>query len=312
MMKVLPSMSDPTPSSSLLANISRELSDLVQRTMRSVISLNGILRNLSEVAASGFVFDDAGHILTNHHVVEDCANAMRGHLPNEEYQPVQLVGVDPMTDLAVLALAHPTSVHLQLRERSPQLGELCLALGSPLGVYTESVALGVVSGLGRSVSGDDSRRPLEHAIQTDAAINHGNSGGPLIDLEGFVIGVNQSGIMDAQGINFAVPAETATYVAKEILQFGSVRRAALGVAVSEQSKVIDGTSGRRLVVSGVDVGPTGLQVGDVLLKVAGTPINDRGDLFRVLSRDKIGKKVCIEVFRGSARQEVDLVPKELG
>lgn len=293
----------------LLQQLSGELSGLVGKTVKSVVSLSGLSNDLqSESFGSGFVFDDAGHIVTNNHVVEGCGKAMKGHLPHEEDTSVRLIGTDPATDLAVLAFEAASPVHLELRETPAQLGEICLAIGSPLGKYTESVSLGLVSGVGRSLPQPDGRRSLEHAIQTDAAVNHGNSGGPLIDIEGFVIGVNQSGYDSAQGINFAIPAEIVRYVVKELIEFGSVQRAALGVAVSEVTKAIDGPPRKRLVVTGVK-GGDGLQVGDVLLAIAGVPIHDRGDLFRILSRDKIGKQIEVEVVRGDSRTEVKLVPQ---
>lgn len=304
-------MSNGAPAVLGLGTISRELSDLVRRTMPSVVCLHAMGSDLSEVSGSGFLFDDGGHIVTNNHVVEG-RSALRCILPHSGEIPARLVGVDPMTDLAVLEIDHGPAEHLNMRETPIQLGELCIALGSPLGEYTESVCIGIVSGLGRSLQQEGGRRPLEHAIQTDAAINHGNSGGPLVDVAGLVIGVNQSGRVDAQGINFAVPAQIVLYVTREILAFGGVQRAALGVAVSDETPLIDGVRLPRLVVTRSDsVGADGLQVGDVLLKVAGVPIGDRGDLFLVLSRDKIAKPVEIDIYRNGSSQQVVVTPKAL-
>jgi serine protease Do len=304
-------MSEFAPSILTLGAISRELSELVRRTMPSVVSLHAIGSDLSEVSGSGFLFDDGGHIVTNYHVVEG-RTALRSILPHSGEVVARLVGVDPLTDLAVLAIDNGPPEHLQLRATPPQLGELCIALGSPLGEYTESVCMGIVSGLGRSLPREGGQRPLEHAIQTDAAINHGNSGGPLVDMAGLVIGVNQSGRTDAQDISFAVPAEIVSYVAREILAFGGVQRAALGVAVSDETPLIDGVRLPRLVVTRSESASTGgLQMGDVLLTVADVQIRDRGDLFLTLSRDRIDQPLQIEVYRAGLRQSVIVTPKAL-
>lgn len=295
----------------MLADLSREIASVVSRTMPSVVSICAMGADLSESWGSGFLFDDAGHVVTNYHVVEHTSAAMRGRLPESDEQVLNIVGIDPKTDLAILKLDGAPASHLQLRAQAPMLGELCIALGSPLGEYRESVALGMVSGIGRSLP-RQGQRPLEHAIQTDAAINHGNSGGPLIDVSGSVIGVNQSGRTDAQGINFAVPAEIVSYVAAEILEFGSIQRAALGVSVAEEIVPLDGRYRCRLVVVHVGEHSAGLfKNRDVILKIAGTPIIDRGDLFLALSREKIGTSVEVELLRDGSTECVTATPAQL-
>jgi S1-C subfamily serine protease len=152
---------------------------------------------------------------------------------------------------------------------------------------------------------------MEHMIQTDAAVNHGNSGGPLLDVNGLVVGVNDRGTEDpgAQNISFAISGDTVESITSELIEHGAVARSGLGVVVSTIDAAVDGVTARRLVISEV-VAETALCAGDVLLSVAGRTLRDRGDLFRSLTRDLIGKVTSVEVFRNGRRASVEVIPFE--
>lgn len=221
-----------------------------------------------------------------------------------------LVGVDPLTDLAVVRLKDPPStISLALRPTPARLGEFCLGLGSPFGMYPESVALGIVSGLARSIP-TPTGRPIERAIQTDVAINPGNSGGPLVDIRGAVIGVNQCIDSRGSGLGFAIPADTTHDVYTEIVEHGNVERAALGIAVAPRPVRIEDEEVLRLMVLRSS-DHCGLEAGDVLLRVAGHPVADRADLFKLLSREHIGRVVPLVVLRDGNQKAIEVKAKRL-
>ena len=289
--------------------LSDQLADLVEQVLPSVATLRGLDTALNEWSGSGFIVDDQGHLITNHHVVDGMGETMTVSLHGGTTVKANVIGSDPVTDLAVLSLDTSLLPALGIRTSPPRLGELCIAIGSPLGQFAESISLGVVSGLDRSIPTQQGSWPMEHMIQTDAAVNHGNSGGPLLDVRGFVIGVNDCGREDGQNISFAIPAETVSAVAAELIKHGSVMRSGLGVVISNRSMPIDGPEGHRLTVSEVKVA-TPLKAGDLLLDIAGRDVRDRGDLFRALNRDLVGKPTSITVVRDGTPVTVEVVPFE--
>jgi len=289
--------------------LSDQLADLVEQVLPSVATLRGLDTALNEWSGSGFIVDDQGHLITNHHVVDGMGETMTVSLHGGTTVKANVIGSDPVTDLAVLSLDTSLLPALGIRTSPPRLGELCIAIGSPLGQFAESISLGVVSGLDRSIPTQQGSWPMEHMIQTDAAVNHGNSGGPLLDVRGFVIGVNDCGREDGQNISFAIPAETVSAVAAELIEHGSVMRSGLGVVISNRSMPIDGPEGHRLTVSEVKVA-TPLKAGDLLLDIAGRDVRDRGDLFRALNRDLVGKPTSITVVRDGTPVTVEVVPFE--
>ena len=272
-------------------------------------AIYGTTSDFADVSGSGFLIDKRGHIVTNRHVVHGLAAPLWVQPVGTARQHAALVGADPLTDLAVLQMADAPSRCLELRAEPAQPGALCLAFGSPLGEYPESISLGIVSGTGRSVP-QEIGRPLEGLIQTDAAVNPGNSGGPLVDVHGRVIGVNTCSRSDASAIAFAVPAETVEYVVGEIIDHGEVRRAALGASVAARLVDIEGASSRRLQVTRV-AARTQLNPGDVILSVAGHDVRSLGDLFRIMRSDYIGKRIDIDVLREGKRKTVAVTPKKL-
>lgn len=282
-----------------IAEFSDGLSSLMSRCLPAVVTIGGLTSSLDEVTGSGFAIDGLGHIVTNHHVVEGLGDRLTLILHGGELGEAHLVGVDPVTDLAIVHTNDSPTAHLSFRKESPILGELCIAIGSPLGEFTESVSLGVVSGVRRSVPAVDGSWPIEHGIQTDAAINAGNSGGPLVDAAGKVLGINQSKRIgeSVEGIGFAVPAETAAKIAAELITYGCIQRARLGVTVAPKRVLLGERAELRLIITAARQPGGDLREGDVLLTIDGCPIRDRGDLFLVLDRNRIDRSIVIEVSR---------------
>jgi S1-C subfamily serine protease len=292
---------------SALSRFSDDLAALLQRVVPCTVSLVCTDEKGPRSTASGFVFDGSGHVLTNEHVVEGARPAVEATIGHGRPQLAHLVGVDPLTDLAVLRLEHPIAAHLSLRALPPRLGEVCLAVGSPFGVYPESVSLGVVSGVARSIP-QTGGRPIERAIQTDAAINPGNSGGPLVDVDGLVLGVNQCRDTRGEGIGFAIPADTVAWVAEEILSEGKVERAALGISVRLEHLEVEGRWLPRLRVTKVRAEPSLFARGDVILALDGEVVDERADLFDLLTKERIGEPTRVEVLRDGEIQVLTVVP----
>lgn len=295
-------------STSLLCELSDHLADLVATALPAVVTLRGVTTAMEEWSGSGFLLDSLGHVVTNHHVIDGLGARIFATMHGGDEAMVEIVGADPITDLAILRLTGGAEACLPVRADRPRVGELCLAIGSPFGEYAESVSLGVVSGLDRSFPRLDGEWTMEHMIQTDAAINPGNSGGPLVDMAGEVIGVNECRETDGQNIGFAVPAETVSFVAAELIAHGSIARAALGIVVATRSVTNGGgRSLRRLVVTEVKT-PGPFRVGDALVSVAGSIVRDRGELFRSLTRELIEKPTAVEIVRDGTRTTIEVVP----
>ncbi|MEO3782371.1 trypsin-like peptidase domain-containing protein [Actinocorallia sp. B10E7] len=293
-----------------LAEFSDELAALAGRVLPSVVALS-VHCGQKVGYGSGFVLDGDRHVVTNQHVIED-GDEIIAELPGLPSRPAKVVGFDRLTDLAVLELEGETPEHLELRPEPARLGELCLALGSPLGLYPESVSLGIISGLARSLPTRGSARSLERVLQTDCAINPGNSGGPLVDARGRVLGVNTAIRADGAGIGFAVPAGTVRAVAAELIAQGRVSRASLGIAIAERHVEIDGRTVKRQVVTriGRDVNHD-LRVGDALLAIDGVEIDGRAALYDQLGGDRVGRTLTLAVHRDGQVCNVQVIPSAL-
>lgn len=267
---------------------------------------------------SGFIFTPDGFILTNSHVVHG-AVGIEVTLSDGRRYPTYLVGDDPDTDLAVIRIHAPNLVAAPLGDSQPvRVGQLVIAIGNPYG-FQYSVTAGVVSALGRSLRAR-SGRLIDNVIQTDAALNPGNSGGPLVNSWGEVIGVNTAVIMQAQGICFAIAVNTAKFVAAGLIREGKIRRSYIGVGGQ------DITLHRRIVrfhnlpvesgvmVVSVETGSpamkAGLQLGDVVVVFGDTPIAGIDDLHRLLTREKVGKGFPLMVIRRNEKMVLDIVPAE--
>jgi S1-C subfamily serine protease len=268
---------------------------------------------------SGIVISPDGLVLTNNHVVGSSKQIrLRDH--EGVVTDARVLGVDPDTDLALLRADGARDLrHASLgNSKRLRLGQLVVAIGNPLG-FESTVTAGIVSALGRSIR-SVSGRTIEDVIQTDAALNPGNSGGPLVSSAAEVIGINTAIINGAQGICFAVASNTAQFVLSEIIRHGYVRRAYIGV--SGQTAPIPR---RHAVVAGVDnkmgallaqIEPdspaaiAGLLSGDVVIKLDGVDVNGVDDLIRILDRDRIDRTLAMEVLRMGRLRAIDIQPVE--
>jgi len=267
---------------------------------------------------SGFIFTPDGFLLTNSHVVHQ-AEKIDVTLSDGRGFQGDLVGDDPETDLAVVRITGPKFVAAPLGDSQKiRVGQLAIAIGNPYG-FQATVTSGVVSALGRSLRAM-SGRLIDNVIQTDAALNPGNSGGPLINSRGEVIGVNTAVILPAQGICFAIAVNTAKFIAGKLIQEGKIRRSYIGLGgqnvplhrrfvrffhLPVQSGV--------LVVSVEDQSPAqraGLSSGDIIIGFDGNPIAGIDDLLRNLTGDRVGVPVKLTVLRRSEKMEIDVVPEE--
>lgn len=296
---------------SLLGAMNEEIIALVNHTVRSTAIVTGQTQDFDQASGSAWVLD-ASHLVTNNHVVEGLVEPIWVRLPNQEEMRSTVVGRDALTDLAVLRVDAHQAPALGLRQHSPRLGELCLAFGSPLGKYPESVSLGIVSGLSRSLPAG-AGRAIHDVIQTDCAINSGNSGGPLVGVDGRVIGVNTAVRADAAGIGFAVPADTVASIVPELIRFGSVERASLGVSVAVRKLKGDPSGLQRIIVTGTRATAAGdLHRGDVILAIGGVGVQKHSDITSILRRDMLGTEVPVMVWRDGAEVAVPCVPTKLG
>ncbi|MGA7071587.1 S1C family serine protease [Bradyrhizobium sp.] len=268
---------------------------------------------------SGIVISPDGLVLTNSHVV---GSSRQIRLQDIEgvVTDARVLGVDPDTDLALLRADGARDLRYASLGNSRNLrrGQLVVAIGNPLG-FESTVTAGVVSALGRSIR-SVSGRTIEDVIQTDAALNPGNSGGPLVSSAGEVIGINTAIISGAQGICFAVASNTAQFVLSEIIRHGYVRRAYIGVsgqtaAVPRRHAVIAGVDNKMgaLLAQIEPDGPAsraGLLPGDVVIRLDGIAINGVDDLIRVLDRDRIGRALKMDILRLGRLREIDIQPVE--
>ena len=250
---------------------------------------------------SGFILDAQGHLLTNAHVV-DGATEMRVHLKDGREVDAQVVGVDPAADLAVVQIHAEGLVPARLGSSAQmRVGDWVVAIGSPFGLET-TVTAGVLSATGRAGLG---MNPIEDYLQTDASINPGNSGGPLVNLDGEVIGINTMIVGQGTGIGFAIPADLARNAADQLIATGRVERAWIGVGVQDLSPALARSFGVSpndgavvsQVVPGSPAERAGLQVGDVVLEVAGHPIHASQDVVHAVLAGRPGSALQVRVRR---------------
>jgi S1-C subfamily serine protease len=312
----------------LLDAYSRAVMDAVDRVGPSVVKVDVAAdapagprrRRGGGGTGSGFVFAADGLVLTNSHVVEGARTVHVTTLDGERLA-ADVVGDDPHTDLAVLRVtaaglrAAPLGDSTRLRP-----GQLVVAIGNPLG-FQHTVTAGVVSALGRSLRARTVRL-IENLIQTDAALNPGNSGGPLVTSRGEVVGINTAVILGGQGIAFAVPSATATRVISALLRFGRVRRGWLGVAGHDAAiprriarvhgLAADHGLGVTAVSDDSPAAQAGVQPGDVIVDFDGASVSGADDLHRLLTEDRIDRRIPMRLLRRGEDRRVDVVPTELG
>jgi S1-C subfamily serine protease len=268
---------------------------------------------------SGVVISPDGLALTNAHVVNG-AREIRLSDTEGRITEARLLGIDPDTDLALLRADADRSFAFAPLGDSKRLrrGHMAIAIGNPLG-FESTVTAGVISALGRSLRATTGRM-IEDVIQTDAALNPGNSGGPLVSSRGEVIGINTAVIVGAQGICFAVASNTANHVLSEIIMHGRVRRAYIGVAaqtvpVPRRHAIAAGIETRfgAMLTSVEQSGPAsraGLLSHDLVVRLDGEPVAGIDDLIRLLDRNRIGKRVAVEVLRLGRLRSFDVEPTE--
>ena len=267
---------------------------------------------------SGFVFTPDGLILTNSHVVHD-ARRIQASFSDGRRFPAHTIGDDPATDLAVIRVDAPALVAAPLGDSQKlRVGQLAIAIGNPYG-FQYTVTAGVVSALGRSLR-SYSGRLIDDVIQTDASLNPGNSGGPLVSSDGHVVGVNTATIMGAQGLCFAIGINTAKFVAGRLLHDGRIRRAYIGVEAQTAPlhrrlvRFYDLQQDSGVIVAAVTPGSpaqrAGLREGDVIISFDGKPVAGVDDLHRLLTDAGVGVSSSLSILRWTEKLELPVVPQE--
>jgi putative serine protease PepD len=284
----------------------RASASVVEITVTTTASAGPFGSGTAEAQGSGFVYDTSGHIVTNAHVV-DGAQSVEVTFPNGKTYEAKVVGTDPSTDLAVLEVDAPASllVPLTLGDSSKvSVGDAVVAIGSPFGLQN-SVTAGIVSAVGRSMEAPNGFT-INGSIQTDAAINHGNSGGPLLAMNGRVIGVNAQIASESggnEGVGFAMPSNTVESIVTQLLADGDVQHAYLGVTVSEPDSDIAGVEVAQ-VRSGSPAERAGLAVGDVIRSVDGQSVETAQDIQSVVDAHEPGDEIAVGYVRNGTNRTV--------
>lgn len=293
----------------LLDAYSRAVTGVVDKAGAAVVSLA-----VGNGAGSGFVVTPDGYVLTNSHVVST-GKRIRVRTSTGEETDGRVVGDDPATDLALVRVDASLPYLAVDGLVSPRVGQLAVAIGNPLG-FESTVSTGVVSALGRSLRGRGNRL-IDGVIQHTAPLNPGNSGGPLLDTAGRVIGVNTAIIARSQNLGFAIAAETAAWVLGQILQHGHVRRAWLGIGAARRPldrrlAYHHGLGAAAIEVQSVEPGSpaakTGLVDGDLLVRFADRSLESVEDLHKVLRTTDAGNPIALGVIRRGVRIELQITP----
>lgn len=302
-MKLVPEDDD------LLDAYSRAVIGVVDKAGAAVVSLS-----VGNGAGSGFVVTPDGYVMTNSHVVQAAKRICVRTSTGEEVE-ARVIGDDPATDLALVRVEAPLPYLTVDGSLAPRVGQLAVAIGNPLG-FESTVSTGVVSALGRSLRGRGNRL-IDGVIQHTAPLNPGNSGGPLLDTAGRVIGVNTAIIARSQNLGFAIAVETASWVLGQILQHGRVRRAWLGIGAARRPldrrlAYHHGLGAAAIEVQSVEPGSpaakTGLVDGDLLVRFDGKPLESVEDLHKVLRTTEAGKPISLGVIRRGVRVDLTVTP----
>ena len=308
----------PDTDGPLLDAYSNAVSGAVTAAHPAVVHIEVRGNNAPGGTGSGFFISPDGYLLTNSHVVHG-ASEMRVFLADGRRLSADLIGDDPDSDLAVLRVSADDLAHLSLADSNAvRLGQIAIAIGSPMG-FQQTVTAGIVSGLGRSLRGA-SGRLIDNVIQTDAALNPGNSGGPLVNTRAEVIGVNTAIIRPAQGICFAIASNTVRWVAAWLIKEGRIRRSFIGVAgqtvpllrkLNHHHKLTQETG---VLVAGFEpespASRAGLLEGDVLLALDGIPTPAVDSLHKLLTGDRIGERAIMTFLRGVELRRHAIIPLE--
>jgi S1-C subfamily serine protease len=314
--------SEPGPDNSLLDSYSQAVIRVAEQVGPAVVAIEVEHSRKSgrqgRGGGSGFLFTPDGFILTNSHVVHGAADIEVTLTGGRRFQGA-LIGDDPQTDLAVVRILAPDLTAAPLGDSTAlRAGQMVVAIGNPYG-FQWTVTAGVVSALGRSLR-SESGRLIDNIIQTDAALNPGNSGGPLVNSRGEVIGVNTAVILPAQGICFAIPSATVQFVAQRLIRDGMVRRGWIGVGgqnvtLHRRILFLHGLAGDGgVLVQGVEspsaASRAGLREGDLILSFGPQRVNGIDDLHRVLTEESVGKPVKMSILRRDERIELEIAPDQ--
>jgi len=301
---------------------STTVTTVAERVLPSVASLRVRRgsRSFEGGAGSGVVITPDGFIVTSAHVVAQAGAASASFIDGSEYE-LDVVGSDPLSDLAITRARAASLEPIQIGNADQlRVGQLVVAIGNPMG-FSGSVTSGVVSGLGRSLAtadGNGHRRFIEDVIQTDAALNPGNSGGALSDWQARLVGVNTA--VAGMGLGLAVPINKTTQaILSALMRNGRVRRAFLGIAGGTRplAPAIAQRLGRKAgvevqeVVTGSPAAAASLRAGDVIVSVADAAVAKAGDLQRLMVEANIGSRLTLTILRGDKLVTVDVIPVEL-
>lgn len=302
----------------LLDAYSRAVIQAADRVSPSVVYIEAHGNGQRAGSGSGFIITPDGYLLTNSHVVQG-AQRLSVTLNDGRQLRAELIGDDPYTDLAVLRVeANDLRPVILGDSQKVRVGQLAIAIGNPYGFQT-SVTAGVVSALGRSLR-SYSGRNIDNVLQTDAALNPGNSGGPLVNSRGEVIGVNTAVILPAQGLCFAIAVNTARFIASRLMRDGKVRRSAIGiqaqnVVLPRRLTLLKGAPDTGVLVSGIEPNSpafrSSLKEGDVIIALDGHSVAGIDDLHRLLTEERVGHRIPLTVLRSGETEVVHLVPDEM-
>jgi S1-C subfamily serine protease len=311
----------------LLDAYSKTITGVVGKTAASVahIQVNKKIKarrgeiESAPASGSGFLISSDGYLVTNHHVIDDAEN-IQVLFSDRRTLNAELKGADASTDIAVLKVYDNNFKALSFTDSDKlQAGQIAIAIGNPLGLQY-SVTAGVVSALGRTLRAKNGRL-IDDIIQTDAALNPGNSGGPLVNSSGNVIGVNTATIPSAQGLCFAVSSNLASYIAGKIIMEGKVRRAYIGIAgqlINLTERMIAANKLQKKTgvyvfekVADADVDNSELRVGDIIVEFDDKPVASVDDMHKLFSYNAIGKRKQLGVLREGHKRTIHIVPGEL-
>jgi len=316
------------PDDSLLDAYSKTITGVVSEIAQAVVHIQVQKKiidrrtrqeRLNEGSGSGFIISSDGYIVTNNHVIENAAD-IKVNFADGRVESAELKGADPSTDVAVIKIYEPGQKALSFADSDElKVGQIAIAIGNPLGLQ-HSVTAGVVSALGRTLRANNGRL-IDDVIQTDAALNPGNSGGPLMNSSGLVIGMNTAVIPSAQGLCFAVSSNLTAYVAGKLIMEGKVKRSQLGIAgqlVNLTERMI--AANKLSTKTGVYVfeiiadSPARnheIRMGDIIVEFNDKPVSSVDDLHKLLNEKVIGINSELGVLRGGRKTSITVTPGEM-
>jgi len=307
--------------SNTVTGVVRQVSPAVGHVKVIKKSVHPVTKKMVESpgSGSGFVISSDGLLITNNHVIENATLVKVAFSDGVEIN-AEIIGADPSTDIAVLKVYEGSLKPLQFADStSLEPGQIAIAIGNPMGLQL-TVTTGVVSALGRSLRANNGRL-IDDIIQTDAALNPGNSGGPLLNSSGQVIGVNTAVISSAQGLCFAVSSNLAAYIAGQLIMHGKVKRAQLGIAAQPvnltprmiHANQLKSTTGVYVfeILADADIYNRQLKIGDIIVEFDGKPVSTVDNMHKYLTVEVIGKKVSLGILRGGRKESVIVIPAEI-